>query len=286
MSNARLHRYYLQQHAATEFIVACYINMGITAFAFRNYESIPFFGESSIVVDMLSTGLILPIIVGLIAVARVRKHIRAGELPPLNAAQPGPFIARILPSSLWLRAVVFAIYGVLAAMLALIALRMLNIDAVPYWPFVIFCRHVLRSAGGLYRRDQRVPRDHWRRSRGYCERRGRKKKKSVNAQPGFAVPVGALKGGKMELKDIIGFVAGFGTTFAALPDLIAMLKRRSSVGMNPRMAAILGAFQILWVVYGLMIESRNIVMWNVIAVVTNYLTVGAYLYFRGRESRS
>jgi uncharacterized protein with PQ loop repeat len=108
----------------------------------------------------------------------------------------------------------------------------------------------------------------------------------VNAQPGFAVPVGALKGGKMELKDIIGFVAGFGTTFAALPDLIAMLKRRSSVGMNPRMAAILGAFQILWVVYGLMIESRNIVMWNVIAVVTNYLTVGAYLYFRGRESRS
>jgi hypothetical protein len=68
MSDARLHRYYLQKHAATEFIVACYINMGITAFAFRNYESIPFFGESSIVVDLLSTGVILPIIVGLIAV--------------------------------------------------------------------------------------------------------------------------------------------------------------------------------------------------------------------------
>jgi len=49
----------------------------------------------------------------------------------------------------------------------------------------------------------------------------------------------------MELAQIIGFVAGFGTTFAALPDLIAMLKRRSSVGMNPRMAAITGTFQIL-----------------------------------------
>lgn len=47
---------------------------------------------------------------------------------------------------------------------------------------------------------------------------------------------------------IIGFVAGLGTTFAALPDLIGMLKRRSSKGMNPRMAAIMGAFQILWVV--------------------------------------
>ena len=89
----------------------------------------------------------------------------------------------------------------------------------------------------------------------------------------------------MDLTQIIGFVAGFGTTFAALPDLIAMLKRRSSVGMNPRMAAILGTFQILWVIYGVLIGSRNIIMWNVIAVVTNYLTVGAYMYFRRREAR-
>ena len=89
----------------------------------------------------------------------------------------------------------------------------------------------------------------------------------------------------MDFTQIIGFVAGFGTTFAALPDLIAMLKRRSGVGMNPRMAAILGTFQILWVIYGVLIGSRNIIMWNVIAVVTNYLTVGAYMYFRRREAR-
>ena len=90
----------------------------------------------------------------------------------------------------------------------------------------------------------------------------------------------------MDLTQIIGFVAGFGTTFAALPDLIAMLKRRSSVGMNPRMAAITGTFQILWVIYGATIGSTNIVMWKVIAVVTNYLTVGAYLYFRRQEART
>jgi uncharacterized protein with PQ loop repeat len=90
----------------------------------------------------------------------------------------------------------------------------------------------------------------------------------------------------MGLTQIIGFVAGFGTTFAALPDLIAMLKRRSSVGMNPRMAAILGTFQILWVIYGVSIASRNIIMWNAIAVMTNYLTVGAYIYFRRREAQS
>jgi MtN3 and saliva related transmembrane protein len=89
----------------------------------------------------------------------------------------------------------------------------------------------------------------------------------------------------MDPTQIIGFMAGFGTTFAALPDLIAMLKRRSSIGMNPRMAAIMGTFQILWVIYGVLIGSRNIIIWNVIAVVTNYLTVGAYMYVRRQEAR-
>lgn len=83
--------------------------------------------------------------------------------------------------------------------------------------------------------------------------------------------------------DIVGFVAGLGTTFAALPDLIAMLKRRSSKGMNPRMAAIMGAFQILWVWYGLLIVSRPVVLWNIIAVMTNFISVGAYFYFARRE---
>ena len=59
--------------------------------------------------------------------------------------------------------------------------------------------------------------------------------------------------------EVFGLLAGFGTTFAALPDLIVMLRRRSSKGMNPRMAAIIGMFQILWVYYGLLIVSRPVV---------------------------
>jgi MtN3 and saliva related transmembrane protein len=42
--------------------------------------------------------------------------------------------------------------------------------------------------------------------------------------------------------EVLGIVAGFGTTFAAVPDLLAMLKRRSSAGINPRMAGIMGVF--------------------------------------------
>lgn len=88
----------------------------------------------------------------------------------------------------------------------------------------------------------------------------------------------------LPLHEIIGFVAGFGTTFAAMPDLIAMLKRRSCAGMNPTMAAIMGTFQIVWVYYGILVESRPVIVWNVIAVAINFLVVGAYFYFASTAS--
>ena len=83
--------------------------------------------------------------------------------------------------------------------------------------------------------------------------------------------------------EIFGFVAGLGTTFAGLPDLLSMLRRRSSAGMNPRMAAIPDIFQILWVYYGLLIMSRTVILWNVIAVLTNSFTAGAYVHFARKE---
>jgi MtN3 and saliva related transmembrane protein len=83
--------------------------------------------------------------------------------------------------------------------------------------------------------------------------------------------------------EIVGIVAGFGTTFAALPDLIAMFRRQSSAGMNPRMAGIMCVFQVLWVYYGLLIVSRPVIIWNVIAVLVNFLSVGAYFYFVRKE---
>jgi MtN3 and saliva related transmembrane protein len=82
----------------------------------------------------------------------------------------------------------------------------------------------------------------------------------------------------LQRSEIFGFVAGLGTTFAAVPDLLAMLKRRSSIGMHPRMAAITGVFQILWVYYGLLIASRPVIAWN-IAVLINFSSVGAYRHF-------
>ena len=93
----------------------------------------------------------------------------------------------------------------------------------------------------------------------------------------------SLLSARFHRSEIVGFLAGFGTTFAVVPDLVAMLRRRSSAGMNPRMAAIMGVFQILWVYYGLLIASRPVIAWNVVAVVINLLSVGAYRHYARRE---
>jgi len=89
-----------------------------------------------------------------------------------------------------------------------------------------------------------------------------------------------------EVSEVVGFLAGFGTTFAAVPDLLAMLRRKSSEGMNPRMGTIMGAFQVLWVYYGLLIASRPVILWNVIAVLINFGTVGAFAYYLKREKQA
>ena len=89
----------------------------------------------------------------------------------------------------------------------------------------------------------------------------------------------------LQRSEVFGFVAGFGTKFAAVLDLVSMLKRRSRAGMNPMMAAIMGSFQILWVYYGFLIASRPVITWNAIAVLINFLTIGAFCYFGDKKTK-
>jgi uncharacterized protein with PQ loop repeat len=91
---------------------------------------------------------------------------------------------------------------------------------------------------------------------------------------------------EFQRSEVIGFVAGFGTTFAAVPDLLGMFRRRSSRGINPTMAGIIGVFQIVWIYYGLLIGSRPVIAWNMIGVVINLLTVASYRRFARRENRA
>ena len=104
---------------------------------------------------------------------------------------------------------------------------------------------------------------------------------------GLAVhDVSSLLVPEFQRSELIGLVAGFGTTFAAVPDLLGMFKRRSSKGINPTMAGIIGVFQIVWIYYGLLIASRPVIVWNMIGVVINLLTVAAFQHFARSEDRA
>jgi hypothetical protein len=53
--------------------------------------------------------------------------------------------------------------------------------------------------------------------------------------------------------------------------------------MNPRMAGIMGVFQILWVYYGLLILSRPVIAWNVDCDLNHSLSFAAYVHFVNKE---
>jgi len=53
--------------------------------------------------------------------------------------------------------------------------------------------------------------------------------------------------------------------------------------MNPTMAAIMRAFEIIWVYYGWLIASRPVILWNLVAVLISFLSVGAYRHFVSKE---
>ena len=88
---------------------------------------------------------------------------------------------------------------------------------------------------------------------------------------------------RLQRSEIFGLLAGFGTTFAGVPDLVTMLRQRSSESINPRMAAIMAVFQVLWVYYGLLIASRPVIIWNVLGVVINSIIVWSYFRFAQKD---
>ena len=107
---------------------------------------------------------------------------------------------------------------------------------------------------------------------------------SAVAVSGFATLGHSLVGPKLRgvneliasafsLKELVGFLAGFGTTFAAFPDLVAMLKRRSSQGMNPGWRGPWVASRYCGIWYGDLIGSDPVIVWNIIAVVIDRLAL-------------
>ena len=86
--------------------------------------------------------------------------------------------------------------------------------------------------------------------------------------------------------ELIGLLAGAGTTFAALARLDRDAQAAVEQGHEPEDGGIMGVFQIGWIYYGLLITSRPGVAWNMLAVLINFLSVAGVPSFGRQRTES
>ena len=66
----------------------------------------------------------------------------------------------------------------------------------------------------------------------------------------------------MGITEIIGFIAGIGTTIAFIPQVIQSLKTKSTKDINLVMYMIFCSGVFLWLIYGFLIESYPVIIAN------------------------
>ncbi len=97
MSIAVSHRRFLiVDQGIVAFVFNFLLNGGIAYLLFRSAESVPFFGQSSIVGDTLATSFLLPFFTCLIVTGIVHKQIASGKLVALASGPQsalGAFLA-------------------------------------------------------------------------------------------------------------------------------------------------------------------------------------------------
>ncbi|HWZ12658.1 MAG TPA: SemiSWEET transporter [Acidobacteriaceae bacterium] len=83
----------------------------------------------------------------------------------------------------------------------------------------------------------------------------------------------------------IGYMAAFCTTIAFVPQIIRVLKLRSAREISLGMALIFSFGVIMWLIYGLMLRSRPVIIANAATLLLSVGLVILKLYYGGRERR-
>jgi len=85
----------------------------------------------------------------------------------------------------------------------------------------------------------------------------------------------------MAMADAIGFLAGALTTIAFVPQALKMYTTKSGKDVSARMLLIFSAGIILWLIYGIMIESLPVILANVVTLILS----GTIIALKIRYSR-
>jgi len=84
--------------------------------------------------------------------------------------------------------------------------------------------------------------------------------------------------------EIIGFIAAILTTSSFLPQLIKVWKTKSSKGVSTLMYFVMLSGVILWGVYGYLIESKSVLIANIVAGLLQIVIL--ILIFKNKNNES
>ena len=82
--------------------------------------------------------------------------------------------------------------------------------------------------------------------------------------------------------DTVGSVAGFCTTVSMLPQLHSIWRRKSARDVSLTMILVLASGIALWIVYGLGIHSRPIIVTNAVTLVVDLSVLALKLHYDGK----
>jgi hypothetical protein len=135
--SVRHRRFLVIEQGAVPTVFNFALNGAIAWALFRSASEVPLWGESSLGVDLIATGFLLPFLTCLIVSALVARHVRDGKVPPLLEAQ--------LPQSRWFerssfsRALALGVAGVVFGALPLVwALSLAQAQPLAVPAFVTF----------------------------------------------------------------------------------------------------------------------------------------------------
>ena len=79
--------------------------------------------------------------------------------------------------------------------------------------------------------------------------------------------------------EIVGFVAGILVAISVLPQVVKSRKTRSTKDVSLSRSTINLVGQILWIIYGVLIESYSLVVMSSITLIFNIIMIGLKVRF-------
>ncbi len=82
------------------------------------------------------------------------------------------------------------------------------------------------------------------------------------------------------MKDLVGYIAAFFTTFALLPQIIRIWKLKEARDISILMPSMIAVGTALWLVYGVLISSWPVIAANVISLLITLATLYVTIKYR------